>query len=132
MSVYTIPDSIDTYGDEEVTKQIVGRTITEYIDKTVKRLRQSVFYGTQITRVVVPACTEIGRDVFFNTPIAELVVGSGCTLANTIGTSSNVKSPIVKGTGAIYVPDSEVEAFKTATNWSTYANVIKGWSEFPD
>lgn len=31
----------------------------------------------------------------------------------------------------IYVPDASVEAYKTATNWSTYASRIKGISELP-
>ena len=38
-------------------------------------------------------------------------------------------TPIKDGTGYIYVPDSLVESFKSATNWSTYANQIKGLSE---
>ncbi len=38
-------------------------------------------------------------------------------------------TPISQGTGYIYVPDNLVASFKTATNWSTYANQIKGVSE---
>lgn len=32
---------------------------------------------------------------------------------------------------AIYVPDASVEAYKTATNWSSFASRIKGISELP-
>lgn len=32
---------------------------------------------------------------------------------------------------AFYVPDASVEAYKTATNWSTYASRIKGIGELP-
>lgn len=32
---------------------------------------------------------------------------------------------------SIYVPDASVEAYKAATNWSTYASKIKGISERP-
>lgn len=38
-------------------------------------------------------------------------------------------TPIANGTGYIYVPDDLVDSFKTATNWSTYANQIKAISE---
>ena len=38
-------------------------------------------------------------------------------------------TPIASGTGYIYVPDSLVDSFKTATNWSTYADQIKPISE---
>lgn len=46
-------------------------------------------------------------------------------------TSTNMltNTPIAKGTGYIYVPDDLVETYKTATNWSTYADQIKGMSE---
>ncbi len=33
--------------------------------------------------------------------------------------------------GYIYVPDELVDAYKTATNWSVFANAIKGLSELP-
>lgn len=38
-------------------------------------------------------------------------------------------SPIEKGAGFVYVPDELVEAYKTATNWSAFANQIKPISE---
>ena len=38
-------------------------------------------------------------------------------------------TPIDRGTGSIYVPDALVENFKSATNWSNYADVIKPISE---
>ena len=41
------------------------------------------------------------------------------------------KTPISSGTGYVYVPDNMVETYKTATNWSVYANQIKGISELP-
>lgn len=40
-------------------------------------------------------------------------------------------TPIASGTGFVYVPDNMVETYKSATNWSTYADQIKGMSELP-
>ena len=40
-------------------------------------------------------------------------------------------NPIARGTGYIYVPDNMVETYKSATNWSVYADQIKGMSELP-
>lgn len=46
-------------------------------------------------------------------------------------TSDSFKnSGIANGTGYIYVPDSLVEEYKAATNWSNYANQIKPLSEY--
>ena len=39
-------------------------------------------------------------------------------------------TPIASGTGYVYVPDDLVETYKTATNWSTYADQIKPLSEY--
>lgn len=47
-------------------------------------------------------------------------------------TSMLINTPIASGTGYVYVPDDMVETYKSATNWSTYANQIKGMSELPE
>ena len=44
-------------------------------------------------------------------------------------TSAFSNTPIASGKGYIYVPDDLVESFKSATNWSTYADQIKAISE---
>ena len=48
-------------------------------------------------------------------------------------TSTNMfqSTPIASGTGYVYVPDNMVATYKSATNWSTYADQIKGMSELP-
>ena len=38
-------------------------------------------------------------------------------------------TPIASGTGFIYVPDNLVDTYKANTNWSNFANQIKGISE---
>lgn len=41
-------------------------------------------------------------------------------------------TPIESGTGYIYVHDNLVDAFKSSTNWSVYADQIKPISELPE
>lgn len=64
-----------------------------------------------------------------------------CTALNTliirssdvcILSAANVFSdtPLASGTGAIYVPDDLVDSYKSATNWSTFADLIKPLSEY--
>ena len=45
-----------------------------------------------------------------------------CSLANV---NAFTGTPIASGTGYIYVPDALLNTYKTATNWSTYANQIR-------
>lgn len=48
-----------------------------------------------------------------------------CTLA----TNGLANSSVAKGTGHVYVPDTKVDSYKSATNWSAYASQIKPLSE---
>lgn len=61
--------------------------------------------------------------------LQEVLIGT-----NQVATLSNVSAfqstPIVKGKGHIYVPDDLVDSYKTATNWSVYANQIRPMSEY--
>ena len=86
---------------------------------------------TSLTTIDLPECTSIVDSAFY-----------GCTNLTTIILSSNqvvtlnninafTNSPIANGSGYIYVPDNLVDSYKTATNWSTYANRIKPISELP-
>lgn len=52
-----------------------------------------------------------------------------CTLSNANGVSG---SGIGKGTGYIYVPSALIETYKTATNWSTFANQFRAIEDYPD
>lgn len=58
-----------------------------------------------------------------------LSLGSVCSLGSTGAFSS---TPIASGTGYIYVPATLVEKYKTATNWSTYADQIRAIEDYPE
>ena len=87
--------------------------------------------STALTKVELGDVSTVSTEVF-----------SGCTALSTViirweggvatlgGTNSFTGTPIASGTGYIYVPDELVESYKTATNWSTYANQIKPLSEY--
>jgi hypothetical protein len=52
-----------------------------------------------------------------------------CTLANVNAFTS---TPIANGEGYIYVPEALLESYKTATNWSTYANQFRAIEDYPE
>lgn len=52
-----------------------------------------------------------------------------CTLSNVNAINN---SPIGKGTGYIYVPSALVDSYKTATNWSTFANQFRAIEDYPE
>ena len=53
------------------------------------------------------------------------------TLCPLSATSAFTQTPIANGLGWIYVPSDLVESYKTASNWSTYANQIVSLDEYP-
>ena len=64
--------------------------------------------------------------------LTELILrktGSICTLSNANGVSN---TPIGKGTGYVYVPSALIETYKTATNWSTFADQFRAIEDYPD
>lgn len=93
---------------------------------------------TSLTTVDLPELTEISGSAVFGSAYG----GAGCrSLIRVVLRKSAVVSltktdvftdtPIANGTGYIYVPDDLVDSYKAATNWSTYADQIKGISELP-
>jgi hypothetical protein len=64
--------------------------------------------------------------------LTELILrktGSICTLSNVNGVNN---SPIGQGTGYVYVPSALVDSYKTAANWSTFANQIRAIEDYPN
>ena len=74
--------------------------------------------------------TIIKSDAFSNcTKLSKFALPNITRVPTLDSTNSFNNTPIANGTGYIYVPDDLVESFKSATNWSTYANQIKAISE---
>lgn len=65
------------------------------------------------------------------TPMVALIIrtDSVCALLNTRALTG---TKIASGTGYVYVPSSLVESYKSATNWTTYANQIRAIEDYPD
>lgn len=77
--------------------------------------------------------TSIPTQTFNACPaLTELILrkaDSICTLPNVTGINSG---PIGQGTGYIYVPSALIDTYKTATNWSTFANQFRAIEDYPD
>ena len=76
--------------------------------------------------------TTMGSGDFQNcTNFEKFVLPNVSSVPKLIGTTEFSGTKIAKGTGYIYVPDTLVDSFKTASGWSNYASQIKGISELP-
>lgn len=105
-----------------ITSLPIGLTvIRNYAFYNCKKLTEITFEGS---------ITLIERNSFYNCgSLAKIVFPNVTTIPRLENTNAFNNTPIASGIGYIYVPDNLVESFKTATNWSTYANQIKAISE---
>ena len=87
------------------------------------------YYCTHLTSVDFPLVTSISGNAFKNCSRLTTLI-----LRNTSQVATLSSASIFNNTTncIIYVPDDLVDDYKEATNWSTYADRIKGLSELPE
>ena len=143
-------------GSDELVNSLIDRTISgTYVNNTVTIIARYGLAGcTKLTSVVLPAvrimdghsmngCSELTKADFsnlqnirystfyINTKLVTLIIRTQA-VANLENTSAFKDTPIAAGTGYVYVPSALVDSYKSATNWSTYANQIRAIEDYPD
>lgn len=102
------------------------------IPESVKSLDSSVFQTCyNIPYMIIKgARTSLPKQLFYECSGLAWVSLPDVTAVPTLSSANTFYyTPIHKKTGFIYVPDTLVDSFKAATNWSTYADQIKPISE---
>ena len=117
-----------------------------FIPKGVSQIASYAFSQTKIKNINIPnSVTKLGTSAFSNTyNLVTLTIPAGVTsIGNSCFSNNNgmkeyhflSATPPTLGASAfqyipsdciIYVPMASVEAYRTATNWSTYASQIQG------
>lgn len=107
---------------------------------------------TKLGKLIVPdSVTSIGeRALYQNSSMTKLYLGSGiemidscafmyCTKLDTVVSMASIPPAINSDTFSnvnpsfiLYVPDSSVNAYKVASNWTAFSDRIKGISELED
>ena len=139
----TIPDTVTEIGNEAF---IYCQALTEAtIGNGVTSIGGSAFYYcNKLTSITIPdATTSIGNSAFSNCfALRDVTIGNGVTIIDggVFKYCENLKSITIKATtpptlgyeafyragiSYIYVPAESVDAYKTATNWSAYADRIQ-------
>lgn len=143
-------------GSDELVNSLIERTISgAYVNNTVTIIGKYGLAGcTKLTSVVLPAvrimaghsmnnCSELIKADFsnlqtiqystfyINKKLVTLIIRTQ-VVAKLEKTSAFTGTPIASGTGYVYVPSALVDSYKTATNWSTYADQIRAIEDYPD
>ena len=99
----------------------------------VTKIGLATFGGcARLTTADFPLLERISSSAFFRCGMLTTLVLRRNTVATLEHTDAFTNTPIASGTGYIYVPDNQVDNYKIATNWVTYANQIKGISELEE
>lgn len=91
-----------------------------------------LFNGSGVERVIFPKLkSQFGNGDFNNCKnLTALVLGADVVVP--LGNSNAFSgTPIKSGTGYIYVPAAQLEAYKAATNWSAFAAQFRAIESFP-
>ena len=101
-------------------------------------------YCYKLATVDLPVITNIAANMFGDCRTLTAVIlrsNTMCTLANTsafsncyhlTGTVNSQYNPNGDKDCYIYVPAALIDSYKSASNWSTYANQIRAIEDFPD
>lgn len=106
------------------------KELTNATFPSIATVGQSAFNGcTKLSKVSLPLASSIGSASFANCALlTTVIIGNTSRVATLTNSSAFVNAP----NAVIYVPDALVDSYKSATNWSTYADRIKGISELPE
>lgn len=110
---------------------------TSLVSIDMPRIRSVSNYAfrkcTALTRIDLYETYSIGTFTFYECANLETLIlrktDKVCTLS-AINALQYTK--IEEGTGFIYVPKDLVDEYKSATNWSTYADQIRAIEDYPD
>lgn len=128
-------NTIDVLGDDAVIDSLLTRTITEFRDNRVMKVRNYAFqYCSKLAIVDLPNVSSIGACAFADCTSMQTLIIRGnrvCTLSGSEGqTAVLANTPIASGTGYIYVPAALVDSYKAATNWSNYASQFRALEDY--
>jgi hypothetical protein len=110
--------------------------LAELVDKTIKYVVEAdlkdvtiigsdaFWYCSSLAEITIPnSVTSIGNNAFRNcTNLSNVIMKS--TTPPILGSTTFQSSGITATTGSIKVPVGSLTAYKTATNWSVYTDII--------
>lgn len=110
----------------------------EYLENVnmplIKTLGIGSFYACSksLAKLDFPSLTSMGSLAFAYCRKLETLILRSASVVTMSATTSFEYTLIESGTGYIYVPSDLVDSYKSATNWSTYAEQIRAIEDYPE
>ena len=73
----------------------------------------------------------LGNTAFASTKLSKLIL-RGPSVVGLTSTAVFNDTPIARGTGYIYVPQSLINSYKVTTNWLVFADQFRAIEDYPD
>ena len=131
--------TIDTYNSDTATSigslAFYHQTALTTVTTSATTIGGNAFEGcTALTTVDLTSTSPvaIGWNAFKDCAALESLIIRSSTVSNLSSTGALYSSKIQRGLGGIYVPDDLVSSYKSATNWSAFADSIYPISEYPE
>lgn len=112
--------------------------LTEFITGTAfdSRIMASTFNGCSALEKVdfnhIIAATGIFANALKCINLETVIIRNTDEVPKLASNALSGATKIVNGTGYIYVPESMVDLYKEATNWSVYADQIRAIEDYPE
>lgn len=84
---------------------------------------------SSLSEVVLPLCIYLYSGAFYGCVSLTKIYMLSSDVCIMQGSTVFKSTPIASGTGSIFVPASLVDAYKSATNWTYFSNVIYAYEE---
>ena len=125
-----------THIDMPMVEEIIGGAFQDSGLITVnmpniKTIGSMAFRNTNIETLDLYNCESIGNNAFNSTNMTTLILRNESDICTT-DLHPLAFTPIEDGTGYIYVPSALIDSYKTATNWSEYANQFRAIEDYPE
>lgn len=98
--------------------------------------RSSTYNGSafssckSLTRIELPSILYMYHATFAGCSNLTTLILSGQNLCSLSSNNAFNNTPIASGTGYIYVPRALIDSYKTASDWSTYANQFRALEDY--
>lgn len=128
METVTIP-KLMTAGNSSFSQCLL---ITNFDFPELTTVGTSCFNRCEAVKVFdFPKLSSVNANCFVGCINLKALVLRNSTLVTLVNTSAfNNNTPILNGTGYVYVPRSLIESYKTGTNWVTFADQFRAIEDY--
>lgn len=122
-------NTVDLLGDEVVANSFIDRSITEFRDDTVTKVKGNCFFNCKSLKLVdLPSITEIPSYTFYGCGNLTTVI----LRSNTVVQLGDINAFTSWSKLYAYVPKALIEDYKVANYWSTYASRLRAIEDYPE